>query len=343
MSRLAEVSVIMMEYKLEDGAKVKVKIKSRKKILLWTMGLLLFIFLTIFIYHTIFSNSSYSKYQPVGDLVDIGDYDLHMYSTGKRTNLPVVLLESGSGTPSSVSDWRYIQPELAKITRVISYDRAGYGWSDQAQNDRTSEQIIKDLHKMLEVSGEKGPFILVGHSFGGFNMQLFAHRYPDEVAGMVLLDSSLIGKSPVVTDWGLSLQASMRSLGMMRLMGELGMLPIPEAAMSDERSKEFLYRDFYNKDQQSELKFMATADEDLLKVVQEEGLEDIPIVILSSRSEEKEHKDWQTSQDALLQLSTNSERKIVENSGHYIHHDQPKIVIDSILDLMDRTKKQDND
>ncbi|MCR2822299.1 alpha/beta fold hydrolase [Lederbergia panacisoli] len=256
----------------------------------------------------------------------------------KQTNLPTILLESGSGTPSSVSDWRYVQPELAKITRVISYDRAGYGWSGNAHNDRTSEQIIKDLHKLLEVSGENGPFILVGHSFGGFNMQLFAHRYPKKVAGLVLLDSSLVGKSPEISDSALLLQQSLRKLGIMRLMGELGVLPVPEAVMSDKRSKEFLYRNFYNKDQKSELKFITTTDENLLSIVQKEGLGDIPTIILSSRAEEKEHKDWQTSQDALLQLSTNSQRKIVEHSSHYIHHDQPKVVIDSIIDVLEKTK-----
>lgn len=82
------------------------------------------------------------------------------------------------------------------------------------------------------------------------------------------------------------------------------------------------------------MRFLATTDEKQLEIVQKEGLGDIPITILSSRAEEKEHKDWQTSQDAPLQLSTNSQRKIVEHSSHYIHHDQPQIVIESILDIL---------
>lgn len=93
-------------------------------------------------------------------------------------------------------------------------------------------------------------------------------------------------------------------MGVMRVMGNLGMLPVPEAVLSDKRSREFLYRDFYNKVQRSELTFMASADKEQLKVVQKAGLGNLPVMILSSREEETEHKDWQKSQDALLQLST---------------------------------------
>jgi pimeloyl-ACP methyl ester carboxylesterase len=321
---------------MELQVRALTKQKKRIKPLQLTIILLLLVFVALFIYHSILS--SINKYPPVGKMVDIGEYQLHMYATGTKTNLPTILLESGSGTPSSVSDWRFIQPELAKLTRVISYDRAGYGWSESASNARTSEQIVEDLHKMLEISGEKGPFILVGHSFGGFNMQLFAHRYPNQVAGLVLIDSSLLGKSPEVSDSGLFFQGTLRALGAMRVMGELGMLPVPEAVMSDKRSKEFLYQDFYNKDQRSELSLMASADEEQLKKVQKDGLGDLPVIILSSRAEEKEHKDWQKAQDGLLQLSTDSKRRIVENSSHYIHHDQPKVVMDSILEIIEKMK-----
>lgn len=312
--------------------------RTKRRIRAFALAAILFAFFfaSLIGYQTYKSSLSYSAYPPVGQLVDIGDYQLHMYAAGEKTSLPTILLESGSGTPSSVSDWRYIQPELAKMTRVITYDRAGYGWSDQARNDRTSEQIVKDLHKMLEVSGEKGPFILVGHSFGGFTMQLFAHTYPDEVKGMVLLDSSIIGKNPEMSNSALFFQGALREIGVMRLMGALNILPVPEAVLSDNRSKEFLYRSFFNEDQKSELKFMATTDEDELRKVQKEGFGDIPLAIISSRAEEKEHKDWQASQDALKALSSNSKRMIVENSSHYIHHDQPEIVIESIADILNK-------
>ncbi|MFD1707912.1 alpha/beta fold hydrolase [Siminovitchia sediminis] len=109
---------------------MELEFKSKRKKSLQALSaaaiLFLLVFAGIFIYHAILSSSS-STYGPVGKLVDVGDYQLHMYATGKQTDLPTILLESGSGTPSSVSDWRYVQPELAKVTRVISYDRAGYG------------------------------------------------------------------------------------------------------------------------------------------------------------------------------------------------------------------------
>ncbi|MFS0576966.1 hypothetical protein AB1K83_15100 [Sporosarcina sp. 179-K 3D1 HS] len=109
--------------------------RKRKRIYLLFSSFLFAVFVILFSYHTSKSNLSYSVYPPVGEMVDLGDYQLHMYAIGEKNDIPTVILESGSGTPSSVSDWRYIQPELAKMTRVISYDRAGYGWSDTAYND----------------------------------------------------------------------------------------------------------------------------------------------------------------------------------------------------------------
>jgi pimeloyl-ACP methyl ester carboxylesterase len=96
-----------------------------------------------------------------------------------------------AGLGGGLLDWQTAQPKVAKFARVCSYDRSGYGWSESGPNPRTSPRIVKELHALLKNGGVDGPYVLVGHSFGGANAQLYAAEYPDEVAGMVLVDSAL--------------------------------------------------------------------------------------------------------------------------------------------------------
>ena len=111
---------------------------------------------------------------------------LNLNCTGSGS--PTVILDTGLGVPAA--GWDLVQPEVAKFTRVCSYDRAGYGWSTPGPMPRTSEQIVKELHALLTAAGEKGPYILVAHSFGGFNVRLYTAQYPNDVAGLVLVDTS---------------------------------------------------------------------------------------------------------------------------------------------------------
>src|SRR5207248_97521 len=115
---------------------------------------------------------------------DIGGRSLHLYCTGKGS--PAVVLEAGAGDFSL--DWSYVQPGVARFTRVCSYDRAGYAWSDPGPRPRTARQLALELRTGLRKAGIKGPYVLVGQSFGGFLVRAFARCYPKEVVGMVLVD-----------------------------------------------------------------------------------------------------------------------------------------------------------
>jgi len=134
-------------------------------------------------YHTA---NAIRHYPPPGQLVDIGGYRLHMQSAGEGT--PTVILEDGAFGESL--SWASIQPEVAKFTRVISYDRAGCGWSDPSPAGRTGKQVAKELNKLLEQAEIPGPYVLVGSSDGGFVVRLFADEHPDQTAGMVLVDAA---------------------------------------------------------------------------------------------------------------------------------------------------------
>jgi len=120
-----------------------------------------------------------------GHLVQAGWIRMNIDCNGQGS--PTVILESGSGGPSV--DWLMVQPEVA-FARVCSYDRAGYGWSESGPEPRSSLQIARELKQLMLAAGENGPYVLVGHSMGGYDIRVYAGQYPNDVAGMVLVDAS---------------------------------------------------------------------------------------------------------------------------------------------------------
>jgi len=130
--------------------------------------------------------NSQSTYPPPGRLLDIGGRRLHLHCTGQGS--PTVILVAGGG--AYAIDWTLVQPRLAAITRVCSYDRAGLGWSDPGPADETVEQTVSDLHRLLAAAGERGPFLLAGASIGGIYIRAYQHAFPTEVTGLAFLNSS---------------------------------------------------------------------------------------------------------------------------------------------------------
>jgi pimeloyl-ACP methyl ester carboxylesterase len=125
-------------------------------------------------------------YPPTGQLVDVGGHRLHLHCVGQGS--PTVVLESGLASPLPV--WGWVQPDVAAVTRVCAYDRAGVGWSDAGPEPRDAQQMARELHTLLTVAGVPGPYVLVGHSYGGLYARVYAAMYPAEVAGVALIDSS---------------------------------------------------------------------------------------------------------------------------------------------------------
>ena len=137
-------------------------------------------------YQTLGEAADAKAYPMPGQLIDVDGHSLHLSCTGSGT--PTVVLEPGAGEMSSNLGW--IAPAVARDTRVCVYDRAGRGWSEPADTAQDGAQIATDLHTLLQRGHVPGPYVLAGHSFGGLYVLTFAARYPDEVAGMVLVDST---------------------------------------------------------------------------------------------------------------------------------------------------------
>lgn len=159
--------------------------KWSKRIGLSLLGLIAVALLGGLSYQFISTKLDESKYPPQGQMVDVGGYRIHLHSMGSGG--PTVVLDAGLGNLGV--DWGLVQPEIAKFTRVVTFDRAGSGWSEKGPKPRTSAQIVKELHTLLHAANVPGPYIVVGHSFGGGNVQLFAATYPEEVLGLVLVDA----------------------------------------------------------------------------------------------------------------------------------------------------------
>lgn len=170
--------------------------QPKNRLRIWTQRILLGLVITLVAlcaigatYQAIGARADKRNFPPPGQLYDVGGYRLHLYCTGPQdTGNPAVILETLSGGTSA--NWAWVQPEIAKVTRVCSYDRAGRGWSDPSPRPQTLLQTVKDLHTLLQKAEIAGPYVLVGHSIGGIYVRKYAADYPGEVVGIVLVDAS---------------------------------------------------------------------------------------------------------------------------------------------------------
>ena len=154
------------------------------QIVAWVAGFALLGAALGLVYQVLGTRRDSKLHPPPGKLVDLGTHRLHLLESGRGG--PTVVLEAG--LMSTMLSWSELQRALAGSFRVVSYDRAGLGWSDLGPMPRTADRIVDELHTLLQRAAIPSPYLLVGHSFGGMTMPLFAARFPGEVAGVVLVD-----------------------------------------------------------------------------------------------------------------------------------------------------------
>jgi len=256
-------------------------------------------------YETVRESLDASAYPMPGQLVDVGGHRLHLHCTGSGS--PTVVLEPGGGASSSDVAW--IAPVVARDTTVCVYDRAGRGWSDATDSPQDGTHIAADLHTLLDRAHIPGPYVLAGHSFGGLYVQSFAAQFPDQVAGLVLLDSTAPKPGPPPTDTQSSevvgrlsaLVSAVAHLGVGRLIAQSSYGTLPPHAQDEARAnastaghlasffQEFLAE--ANTSMQEASSLTTLGSKPLIVVTAEEGITD---------------GQWQAKQDHMATLSTNS-------------------------------------
>jgi pimeloyl-ACP methyl ester carboxylesterase len=295
----------------------------------------------------LFENISETREQrfnpPPGRLVDVGGYKIHLHCTGQGS--PVVVLDAGLG--DSYVSWRKVQPEIAKLTTVCSYDRAGLGFSDASPHPRTSKIIAEELHTLLHNAGVAFPVILVGHSMGGYDVRLFASLYRNQVAGMVLVDASHPEQQkrfpPALNDLDAGWLREEEFLefvtpfGIPRLLRFCG----PDAVL---RAAECNFHSA--REGVAELKAFP---ESAAQTAATGSLGDLPLLVLSHDPGTAQpdlpedlvkptNDAWQQMQTELAQLSMRGTQVIAKNSGHYVQLDRPDVVIEGLRNVVGQVR-----
>jgi pimeloyl-ACP methyl ester carboxylesterase len=307
--------------------------------MLWLGGVvavLLVLIMAGWITETAAETADAKAYPPPGQMVDVGGYRLHINCTGKGS--PTVVIETGWGDFSA--SWSWVQPEVAKTSRVCTYDRAGIGWSEVSPKPRTAREYAKELHTLLEKANEPGPYVLVGHSMGGYTVRVYSQDYPQEVAGVVFIDPQNLSVSvtatptPTPKPGGFSLPALMARVGLVRLLaGPLGSIEnLPEGDKQAYAAYAVTSRDAQTLS--DEFIGMSEGGAQARAVT---TLGSLPLIVLS-RGKDMD-ADSAASQARYLQLSTNSQHLIADNSGHHIMIEQPEAAVEAIVKMVEQLRK----
>jgi pimeloyl-ACP methyl ester carboxylesterase len=283
--------------------------------LVWTIAGLLALAVMGAVYQAIATEIDQRTYSPPGELVDVGDHSLHIDCVGQGS--PTVILEAASGGMSA--HWIRVQQQLAQTTRVCAYDRAGLGWSEPGPEQRDARQISSELHTLLaNAAGTEGPYVLVGHSYGGLYARMYAARYSDEVAGVALVDSShpeQFTRSPE----GRAMYEQIRRLGaVLPFLTRLGVIRLSNyyPAHPDLPSQQRAQIEAFNSSTQHLVttveEFRATP-ETTAQVRSTQSVGNKPLAIISAGEQPSR---WLEMQEELATLSPNSIHRVVEGATH---------------------------
>ena len=287
---------------------------------------------------------------------------MHLIESGVGS--PVVLLESGIA--ASCLNWTNIHAQVARITRVCSYDRASLGWSDTADTPRVTSNLIDELHRLLKAANISGPYVLVGHSYGGMLVRAYAAKYPGAVAGLVLVDPLPANEwlqpsleQAKILRWGTRLSrrgAFLARLGIVRislaalsaggrtvpklvarlssgraestlsrLVGEVQKMPAETWPMIRAhwcQPKGFLGMSEY-------FKFLPESSAEAVALL--EPPPEIPLVVLSASTATPAQL---AEREAMARHSSHGRHIVAEKSGHWIHLDEPELVLNAISEMV---------
>ncbi len=273
------------------------------------------------------SAAEYQPFHPPGKFINLGMHVMYIDCFGEQS--PTVLIDVGIADSSA--NWYKLAKNLAKDVRTCVYDRAGYGWSDPGPGKRTTAQIVHELNMLLEFAEVPGPYVLVGHSFGGFTARYFAATHPDKIVGAVLIDSSHPDQI-----YRLSELDNVKKKPPMKISRRES----APSTMTEFEKRWYLLNSSRKAvfAQMNELKYFK---ESAYEVKHSGPMSDIPLAILTrDKSQLPEingtslESAWRDMQKDLLKLSKNSWQTIIKDSSHNIYKDAPDEVISNILKVV---------
>ncbi|WP_291561437.1 MULTISPECIES: alpha/beta fold hydrolase [unclassified Clostridium] len=312
-------------------------LKRFRQYLLRGFTFVIFILLIGCLYERIGGYRDEKNYLPVGKMVEVNNHKINVFSKGEGNS--TVVFTGGLNEPNSYADFYPLYNEISNYTRIVTYDRPGHGWSEVTDESRDMDSIVKEMHTALIESGEKSPYILVGHSYASLQMIRFAQLYKDEVSGLVLIDG---GNPEYYAKNGLEIANStvakykfLKSTGIARLaLYHTDFFSKKIKLLPDDLKQLYLgmaIKTMYNKniiDEGNGAKANA-------KTVMENGhLGSLPLRILTAPSD----TEWDNSQIALKEWSIDSKQIVVNGAGHAIHQYNPDAVNNEIKKLIEKHK-----
>ncbi len=332
--------------------------------LLVVFGMCCLVTAIVSVYHVWDTNMELKAHPAPGRMVEVNGLKYHLNCMG--TGSPTIILEAGLGE-SSLS-WYPVQAKLAETTRVCSYDRAGLGWSDPAGDPMSPEQVAENLHTLLRSAGIAPPYLLVGHSRGGLFCRSFYHQFPNEVTGIVLVDSvhdNGASREYPYAKWDyfkqrvqIAIAVPLSRIGLVRIMGwanaDRQPSPLPAdivAAKSAIQNRTDTAKAVVNEITVMRRSLAPSTPPPL-------SLGNLPLVVLTSGkridielAKQKAKAEKTSVEDAvalaqidrslqqeLVALSSNSKQVIAEKSGHFIMYDQPDLLVGSVLKLFNSVR-----
>jgi pimeloyl-ACP methyl ester carboxylesterase len=296
-------------------------------------------------YQTLGEAADAKAYPMPGQLIDVDGHRLHLSCTGSGT--PTVVLEPGAGGMSSSLGW--IAPAVARDTRVCVYDRAGRGWSEPADSAQDGAQIATDLHTLLQRGQVPGPYVLAGHSFGGLYVLTFAARYPDEVAGMVLVDSTAPASAanpgmPSPGHGGSSdgmsrvsaLVSTAARLGLGRLYAQFDFGSLPPRSREEVRASVATPSTL-----RSTIDEYVQATTSIKQAAALRDFADKPLIVLTAGS--GHDVAWSAAQNRMARLSTNSVHRVIAGATHedmIVNEEDAAATTQAILDVVSAVRSQ---
>jgi pimeloyl-ACP methyl ester carboxylesterase len=297
------------------------------------------------------------RFPPPGKLTEVNGNKIHYQIMGEGQ--PTVIVDSGQG--ATHLDWQFVQPEVAKFTQIVTYDRPGYGWSDLSPEPRTAHQVVDDLRKLLQNIGVTPPYILVGMSLSGIFTRYFAYQYPEEVVGMILVSvahKQMYERMPPAMvklnqqfDWlAIHVLPFAARMGLFRLLVTLDRLPLAAglfrklpSRLQPAAKSIYARTQFWQALGQESAAFPVSLQQ-IQQARDTKPFPSIPLRVLSSGKPDfgasMELIEVMQALDAdLASESSQGVQIIAEQSGHAIQIDEPELVIDAIRQVVEQVRR----